>query len=252
MEVLAYSYNGGMEQFRYPEDTYKGWAVLGIQSGHIAFSIDNEEPIEGEAEYGELVFCPPGTVLRRRMLRPSSFHFVEVSGESALFPGKIRIRDIQRLSSTYDYLIRVRAESPYELNPDIEHLIRDLLFLSRREYAMAQIQERKTLDPLMHRAAALIEQQACEADFSVRAIARRFGLSAPQLSIRFQAAYGMSPIRFATSIRLTKAGKQLVETDDTLEAIADRCGYQNAFYFSRVFSKHMKISPSSFRRANRV
>jgi AraC-like DNA-binding protein len=252
MKVLAYSYNGGMEQFRYPEDTYKGWAVLAIQSGRISYSIEGEEPIRGEAEYGELVFCPPGTLLRRRMLRPSSFHFVELSGELALSPGKIRIRDIQRLSSTYEYLIRIRTESPYELNPEMEHLIRDLLFLSQREYAMAQVHERRTLDPLMHRAAALIERQACEAEFSVQAIARQFGLSAPQLSIRFHAAYGMSPIQFATSVRLTKAGKQLVETDDTIEAIAERCGYQNAFYFSRVFSKHMKISPSLFRRANRV
>ncbi|TYP79386.1 AraC family transcriptional regulator [Paenibacillus methanolicus] len=252
MQVLAYSYNGGMEQFRYPEDRYKGWAVLAVQSGHISFTIEGEESTSGEAEYGELLFCPPGMLLRRRMLQPSSFHFAELSGELELPPGKIRIRDVQRLSSTYDYLIRLRAEYPYELHPDIEHLIGDLLFLSKREYAMAQDQRRRTLDPVMHRAAALMERQACETDFSVQAIALRFGISAPQLSIRFQAAYGVSPIQFATSVRLAKAGKLLVETDDTLEAIADRCGYQNAFYFSRVFSKHMKISPSLYRRANRV
>nr|WP_286672596.1 helix-turn-helix transcriptional regulator [Cohnella hashimotonis] len=97
-----------------------------------------------------------------------------------------------------------------------------------------------------------MERGACEPDFSLQDIAGQCGLRASQLSTRFQAAYGMSPIRFATSVRLAKAAKLLVETDLTLDDIAERCGYQNAFYFSRVFSKQMKISPSLFRRANQV
>jgi transcriptional regulator GlxA family with amidase domain len=89
-------------------------------------------------------------------------------------------------------------------------------------------------------------------DFSLQHIAEQSGLRASQLSTRFQTAYGRSPIQFATSVRLAKAAKLLVETDLTLDAVAELCGYQNAFYFSRVFSKQMRISPSVFRRTNRV
>lgn len=188
------------------------------------------------------------------MLEPTAFHFVELSGLGGLElpPGKVRIRDVQRLGSTFAYLARLRAEQSYDDMTEFDHLIRDLLFLVRRAQASAAASRRETTEPLMHQAAALMERGACEPDFSLQDIAGQCGLRASQLSTRFQAAYGMSPIRFATSVRLAKAAKLLVETDLTLDDIAERCGYQNAFYFSRVFSKQMKISPSLFRRANQV
>ncbi|MFC3802315.1 helix-turn-helix domain-containing protein [Cohnella sp. GCM10012308] len=208
----------------------------------------------GEAAFGELVLCPPGFVLKRSMLEPTAFHFVELSslGGLELPPGKVRIRDVHRLGSTFDYLVRLRAEQASGYIEEVAHLIRDLLFLVRREQAYAAASRRETTEPLMHHAAALMERGACEPEFSLQRIAGQCGLRASQLSTRFQAAYGMSPIRFATSVRLAKAAKLLVETDLTLDDVAERCGYQNAFYFSRVFSKQMKISPSLFRRANRV
>ncbi|MFD2328903.1 helix-turn-helix transcriptional regulator [Cohnella sp. GCM10020058] len=212
------------------------------------------EAYSGEAAFGELVICPPGFVLKRSMLEPTAFHFVELSGLGGLElpPGKVRIRDVHRLGSTYEYLARLSAEQSYHDPSEVAHLIRDLLFLVRREQASAVASRRETTEPLMHHAAALMERGACERDFSLQDIAGQCGLRASQLSTRFQAAYGMSPIRFATSVRLARAAKLLVETDLTLDDVAERCGYQNAFYFSRVFSKQMKISPSLFRRANRV
>lgn len=259
MEVASYYYNaGGMSQFRYPEASYEGWVILAAQSGRFSYAIHGEQPqdgipaISGEAEFGELVFCPPGSVLKRSMLEPTAFHFIELSGELALPPGKVRLRDVGRLASTFDYLIRLRSEQPYGNPDDITHLIRDLLFLAQLEQASATTSRLETSDPLMHRVAALLERQACEPGFSLQEIAEQSGLRAPQLSTRFQSAYGRSPIQFATSVRLAKAMKLLVETDLTLDAVAEQCGYQNAFYFSRVFTKHMQISPSAFRRANRV
>ncbi|MNG29018.1 HTH-type transcriptional activator Btr [compost metagenome] len=59
-------------------------------------------------------------------------------------------------------------------------------------------------------------------------------------------------MRFATKVRLTRARLLLVETQDSLESIAEQCGYQNAFYFSRVFSQHMGMSPSGYRKNYRV
>jgi AraC family transcriptional regulator len=261
VEIRVYYYSsGGMEQFRYPEATYVGWAILAAQTGRFSFAIHDPESTDGtvaaafsgEAEFGEIVLCPPGSVLKRSMLEPTTFHFIELSGELALTPGKVRIRDVQRLSSTCAYLIRLRAEQSYDNQAEIDHLISDLLFLAQREQTSATASQRETTDPLMHHIAALLERQACDPDFSLQHIAGQSGLRASQLSTRFQAAYSMSPIQFATSVRMAKASKLLVETDLTLDAVAERCGYQNAFYFSRVFSKYMKINPSIFRRTNSV
>lgn len=259
--LQAYYYRRDSEQFRHPKDRYEGWSMISVQTGKFAFSFSlspettgTDGMLEGIAEFGELVFCPPGTAFNRRLLERSSFHFAEFKPGFAppVQPGVIRLRDVTRLRSTYDYMIRLRDENPAGMTPELEHLVGDLLFLVGLEEQAAQARKRRDSDPLMHRAAALLEEQACREDFALHKLAAQLGLRGPQLSLRFQAAYAQSPIQFATAVRLAKACKRLIETDDTLEAIADSCGYQNAFYFSRVFSKNMRISPSLFRRANRI
>jgi len=55
-----------------------------------------------------------------------------------------------------------------------------------------------------------------------------------------------------TSLRLRKAQSLLLETNKTLEDIAEKCGYKNGFYFSRRFSKKLNISPSEYRKNNKL
>ncbi|WP_436244961.1 AraC family transcriptional regulator [Paenibacillus sp. LjRoot56] len=43
----------------------------------------------------------------------------------------------------------------------------------------------------------------------------------------------------------------LQETTLTLEKIAEACGYASGYYFSRVFSLHMSMSPSQYRKLHR-
>ncbi|MEU4191766.1 helix-turn-helix domain-containing protein [Kribbella sp. NPDC026611] len=52
--------------------------------------------------------------------------------------------------------------------------------------------------------------------------------------------------------RLRKARELFVESNDTLQTIAEGCGYRSAFYLSRGFSNHAGQSPSEDRRSNRV
>jgi transcriptional regulator GlxA family with amidase domain len=78
------------------------------------------------------------------------------------------------------------------------------------------------------------------------------GISPVQFTRRFQAAYGQTPIDFLTSLRLQKAQALLLETELTLEQVADQCGYENGFYLSRMFSKKLNISPSAYRKSHRI
>ncbi|MDF2723961.1 MAG: hypothetical protein K0Q59_3636, partial [Paenibacillus sp.] len=52
--------------------------------------------------------------------------------------------------------------------------------------------------------------------------------------------------------RLQKVCNLLTETDQTLEQIAEQCGFQTAYYLSRVFTKEMNTSPSRYRINHRV
>jgi len=56
---------------------------------------------------------------------------------------------------------------------------------------------------------------------------------------------------YLTSLRMRKARKYLLETDKTMEDIAESIGYQNGFYFSRIFKKKVGVTPSAFRKKHR-
>ena len=48
------------------------------------------------------------------------------------------------------------------------------------------------------------------------------------------------------------AAQALLFTADSIETIAATSGFANRFYFSRVFTRQMGISPAAYRRAVRV
>lgn len=278
MEKLGmkrYTYSGEREQFTLLADVYEDWVLLAAHKGSFAFALeqsgaaadegvgtggDGAWPLEGIAGFGELIFCPPGTVLRRHAREPFVFHFAEFRMETEAVPpafpprgGKVRIRDAQRLASTFGYMAALHERPPEEIKAAVGHLLEDLLFLIEQERSGAvRASKRRAAEPLMHQAAAYIGRHACEIGLSLQLLADKLGISGPQLTRRFQTAYGMSPIDYATEVRMAHARKLLVETDETLEAIAERCGYQTAFYFSRVFTRCMQQSPSAYRRAYRV
>jgi len=49
-----------------------------------------------------------------------------------------------------------------------------------------------------------------------------------------------------------QAAQALLFTADSIETIAAESGFANRFYFSRVFMRHMGVSPAIYRKAVRV
>lgn len=67
----------------------------------------------------------------------------------------------------------------------------------------------------------------------------------------FKKATDVSPQQFIKDIRLSYARELLLTTDYKVYEIANRCGYDNAFYFSRIFAKNTGCSPLRFRNDNK-
>ncbi|NQX61288.1 helix-turn-helix domain-containing protein [Paenibacillus qinlingensis] len=252
IQMIRYYCSGIRDSFMMEEDMYKDWVLLAPQSGGFSYNLSTSaEDDFQEVSVGELVICPPGTLLKRKVTSPLSFIFIEFSSERTYFHGKIMIRDIQRLTSTFTYLRHLSDEPSDKNRAYANHLIADLLFqIEKEQDHMPSYQQDKT-DPITYRALAYIEQHAFGTHFQLQDLAKELGLSASQLTRRFQQVYKLSPIAYATTLRLQKVRSLLVDTDLTLEDIAEQCGYQNAFYMSRMFKSKIKISPSTYRRTYR-
>lgn len=59
---------------------------------------------------------------------------------------------------------------------------------------------------------------------------------------------GLTPTEFLTKYRMEEAEKRLLDTDEPIAEIAESVGFQNIYYFSTAFKKHMGCSPQNYRK----
>ena len=64
--------------------------------------------------------------------------------------------------------------------------------------------------------------------------------------------FGVTVGEAITQYRLARAKDLLINTDDSIEWVARRAGYQNLSAFSRLFKAKVGLSPNEFRRRGRA
>lgn len=83
---------------------------------------------------------------------------------------------------------------------------------------------------------------------SVEGIAAVFHVSPSHLSRLFRRETGYSIISFLRRVRLDKAKELLAGSDLSAGTIAERVGFSDQSYFSRVFKTYEGVSPAQYRR----
>lgn len=78
-------------------------------------------------------------------------------------------------------------------------------------------------------------------------LAKELGLSERHLRRRFQEAYGKTPRRFLTEVRMQRAEELLRKTQLGIEEIALAVGYPDLGTFRRIFKRAFGMTPSDFR-----
>lgn len=84
--------------------------------------------------------------------------------------------------------------------------------------------------------------------WTVHELAERAGLSRTVLNERFAAVVGVAPIEYLTAWRMQLAAEWLQARGAGIERVAERCGYDSASAFSRMFKRHHGVSPGAYRR----
>lgn len=87
-----------------------------------------------------------------------------------------------------------------------------------------------------------------ESHVGLQEAADHLGVSAGYLSTIFKREYGQSFIDFINSTKIEYACRLLEEKELMVTEIACRLGYENAYYFSKVFRKYTGMSPTSYQK----
>lgn len=83
--------------------------------------------------------------------------------------------------------------------------------------------------------------------WTVAELARHCNSSERTLLRRFQAAQGTTPALFAQQLRVERAKALLESTALTMEAITERCGYQDVSTFGKIFKRWTDATPREYR-----
>lgn len=79
-------------------------------------------------------------------------------------------------------------------------------------------------------------------------LARHAGLSVAHFSLLFQRQTGVPPMQFLIHQRMRQACRLMNSTSMTIREIASQAGYEDPYYFSRLFRKTLGHSPSKYKK----
>ena len=83
-------------------------------------------------------------------------------------------------------------------------------------------------------------------------LAHRHGLSRTTFRRRWIETFGVPPARWLQQARIAEARRLVVETTLSIAEVATRCGFNDAFYFSRCFRSATGLSPRDYRTTFRL
>jgi len=105
-------------------------------------------------------------------------------------------------------------------------------------------QTRKAIE----RVHSFLEDNYADKHLSLQQVADHTGFSKNYLSNLFKQETGTTIWNYLVDFRMKKAREMLLNTDLKMYEIADRLGYSEQIYFSRIFKERCGLSPSEFKK----
>ena len=90
-------------------------------------------------------------------------------------------------------------------------------------------------------------QKNFQKEVQLTEVARLHNVSESWLYHAFAEHTGFSPLGFVIHLRLQETCRALATSDRKLDDIASSVGYNDPFYFSRLFKKHISLTPTAYR-----
>jgi len=207
-----------------------------------------------------LVLVPPGLEFECQVERPvmqlfTLFEFIgwPMGAAQQLVPSPVTLPRDESIDLLVDELRSDLGEAEGRLEPILASRLKALIHLtiasvlssvpSERAGRLLRIAEgQQELLSVLHYIDQNLDQSLNNAKLA------EIALTSESRFIRcFRDATGQTPGRYVQDRRLRRAAEVLVSTDHSIDEIAERCGFANRYYFTRVFSQRMGVPPARYR-----
>lgn len=226
-----------------------------IISGKGRFSMHGKEyPLE--KGYGFLIYPEEAAFYQADEENPWTYIWIGFDGEHAAkyldsigLSKQNPIFKCEKSEELYQVVLDMMEHNTYSLSDELRRNGQLEIFLSiiAESIPMQKQSEEDRANYYVRKAVEFIQSNYCNS-IKVTDVASYVCINRSYLYTLFQNSMGMSPQRFLTVFRLTKAAELLQLTNLTIESIALSCGYSDALVFTKAFHQLKKISPSVYRK----
>lgn len=129
-------------------------------------------------------------------------------------------------------------------NMILYHFLTYFIFPDRRKL-IQQVEESSKSGPLDLSIEHM--KQNITGRFTVDELAARFHMSASHYTAVFKKKTGMSPMDYFIRMKIQYACQMLSQSDLRIKEVADKIGYDDPYYFSRIFKKITGKSPAQYK-----
>ena len=269
-EIVTIHYYEFDKSFVFAGESHDFWEMVYVDCGRVRIQRDSEELVLSQ---GEIIFHKPNEFHSIRA-EDSSPNFFVVSFDTASaamkhFEGYHTVLD-KTLAPFISSILR-EAEATYEIpknDPSLTHLVRKegapvggeqliktyleqlCLLLLRgmtREAGTSIFPSKELLEGhLVVSMKKMIEERSTGA-FRVGELCAALGYSESYLCRLFRAQTGETLAAYAIRARIGRAKEMIREGRYNFSQISDALGFDNPQYFSRVFKRVTRMTPSEFK-----
>ncbi|MCY9670471.1 AraC family transcriptional regulator [Paenibacillus alginolyticus] len=125
-------------------------------------------------------------------------------------------------------------------------LIMDVLLHAEQQFL--ELRETRKHHALMQNVRKYIEEHYSNPELSLNHLEDEFGINGKYLSFLFREEIGVKFVDYLSQVRLEYAKVLLLETQSSVQDIANQVGYTNSMTFIRAFKKCFGVTPGEYRK----
>lgn len=234
--------------------TLKDYNYLWVQQGQASWILDETEYVisqgdlvvvpkavahQGIMAAGEIVLCSIH-VLPTLPGGKDVFNLLQLPVHRSLAPGSRLLQYLEGAAIEWG-----RSESSH-IRPMLRAWSRLITIeLIRHDHQAGQLRA-VSVDPLVHEILDYLNQSINQ-PLTLDDLAEKSGFSAQHLNRTFKKVLGMTPLQYLTHMRLQQAADMLATGSMTIATVSESLGYEDQYYFSRLFKKHFGMAPAHWR-----
>ena len=233
-------------EFHATEGCQPTHALFYLKKGRFKIEINGKKEI---VSTGDCYILPDYIHYRRNVIEPIEFVYVKFAS-NLICPynmdiplGKVDFIDKQRFISNITALEAMLSKDDSLSAGYCEHLLLDILFQiyfeNRPEHTLNE--DSVCHDPIVSNAITYINKNLAK-KILIDEICRSIGTNASTLNFKFRREFNQSTGQYIVRQRINKACKLLISTSYSVSEIAERCGFEDIYYFSNTF-KNSKVFP---------